>query len=130
MGDLTTIRRKMFKNNLVEPYKALMDEEKNPPTAEWLGGEDVHGAIRKAKANAGLADDIYNHNKWSKKSYNKNSRNNKPYDHQNGQKRNQFNPRRRKTTLTKGATKAHMTGGLPRIFTEGTLDKPGERPYT
>lgn len=94
MGDLTTIRRRMFKNNLVEPYKALMDEDKNPPSAEWLGGEDVHGAIRKAKANAGLADDICNRNKWPKKSYNKGGRNNKPYDHPNGQKRNQFNPRR------------------------------------
>lgn len=88
MGDLTNIRRRMFKNDLVDPYKALMDDEKNPPTAEWLAGEDVHGAIRKAKANASLADDIGKRNKWPKKPFGKNYRNNKPYDHQNNQRRN------------------------------------------
>lgn len=49
----------MFRNDLMEPYKSLMEEDKNPPTPDWLGGDDVLGAIMKAKANAGLADDMY-----------------------------------------------------------------------
>lgn len=57
MVDLTATTRKMFRNDLVHPYKALM-EEQNPPTPDWLSGDDVHGAIRKAKANASLADDL------------------------------------------------------------------------
>lgn len=83
----------MFKNDLVEPYKALMDDDKNPPTTEWLAGEDVPRALRKAKANAGIADVIGKRNKWPKKPLNKNSRNQKPYDYQNSQRKS-FNPGR------------------------------------
>lgn len=82
MGDLTTIRRGMFKADLMEPYKSLIEEDKNPPSPDWLGGDDVHAAIRKAKANAFLADDLTRKNKWPKKLFNRNSGNyNKPYDH-------------------------------------------------
>lgn len=88
MGDLTTIRRRMFKNDLVEPYRSLMEEDKNPPSADWLAGDDIHGAIRKAKANASLTEDIARKGKWQKKSFNKNSRNfGKPYDKKKGQYR-------------------------------------------
>lgn len=81
MSDLTSLRRRMIRNDLVEPYKSLMEEEKNPPTPDWLGGDDVPAAIRKAKANAGLADDIAKRGKWPKKGYYKNSRfQSRPYD--------------------------------------------------
>lgn len=79
MADLTSTRRKMFRNDLVYPYKAL-NEEQNPPTPDWLGGDDVHGAIRKAKANALLAEDLTRKGKWPKKSFNRNSPNYRPYD--------------------------------------------------
>lgn len=79
MGNMTTIRRRMFKADLVEPYKSLMEDDKNPPSPDWLGGEDVHAAIRKAKANAFLADDLARKNKWPKKSSNRNA-SYKPYD--------------------------------------------------
>lgn len=111
MSDLTNIRRKMLKNDLADPYKALMDDDKIPPTAEWLGGDDVHGAIRKAKANAGLAEDIGKRNKWPKKSYNKNSRNyNRPYDKAGG-KRRQYNPRREEYgESTRGGGRSNSRG--------------------
>lgn len=79
MSDLTNIRRKMFKTDLVEPYKSLMEDDKNPPSPDWLGRDDVHAAIRKAKANAFAAEDLIRKNKWPKKLFNKN-RNSKPYD--------------------------------------------------
>lgn len=84
MSDMTNLRRRMIRNDLVEPYISLMEEDKNPPTPDWLAGDDVLAAIRKAKANAGLADDISKRGKWPKKSYNNhNNRNNssKPYDY-------------------------------------------------
>lgn len=86
MSDLTYIRRRMFRADLVEPYKSLMEDDKNPPLPDWLGGEDVHAAIRKGKANAFLADDLARKNKWPKKPFNRNS-GSKPYDHS---KRGQF----------------------------------------
>lgn len=95
MSDPTGLRRRMIRNDLVEPYQSLMEEEKNPPTPDWLGGDDVPVAIRKAKANAGLADDITKRGKWPKKSFNRNSKNyhgNKPYDHSN--KKRNHTPRR------------------------------------
>lgn len=55
MGDMTNLRRRMIRNDLIEPYKSLMEEAKNPPTPDWLGGDDVPAAMRKAKVNAGLA---------------------------------------------------------------------------
>lgn len=58
MNELTSLRRKMLRNDLIEPYKSLLDEEKNPATAQWLAGNDVHAAIRKAKDQAFLADKI------------------------------------------------------------------------
>lgn len=97
MGDMTNFRRRMFRNDLVEPYKSLMEDDKNPPTPDWLAGEDVPGAIRKAKANAGIADDIARRGKWPKKTYNRNSRNYnaRPYNNNSGKKRNQnYMPRR------------------------------------
>lgn len=83
MGDMTNIRRKMFRADLLEPYKSLLEDDKNPPSPDWLAGEDVHGAIRKAKANASIADDLGRKNKWPKKPFhfNRNSGTNKPYDH-------------------------------------------------
>lgn len=110
MGDLTTLRRRMFRNDLVEPFKSLMEEDKNPPTADWLAGEDVHAAMRKAKSDASLADNLTKKGKWPKKSFYRNSGNyNKtPYDRkkpsfnngqgagpkqQNHQRRKSDNPR-------------------------------------
>lgn len=95
MSDLTNHRRRRRRrNDLVEPYKTLMEDEKNPPTPDWLGGDDVPAAIRKAKANAGLADDIARRGKWPKKSFNRNSKNfGKPYDLSNKKKNPQYNPR-------------------------------------
>lgn len=59
-----------------------MEEDKNPPSADWLGGDDIHRAIRKAKANAVLTEDIARKGEWLKKSFNRNSINysNKTYD--------------------------------------------------
>lgn len=92
MGDLTSIRRRMFKNDLVEPYRSLMEEDKNPPSADWLGGDDIHGAIRKAKANATLTEDIAKRGKWPRKSFNRNSRGfGRPYDRKKGQTRDESN---------------------------------------
>lgn len=81
MGDITNIRRRMFKNDLVEPFRSLMEDDKNPPSPDWLGGDDIHGAIRKARANATLTEDIARKNKWPKKSfYGKAKNSNRPYD--------------------------------------------------
>lgn len=57
MGEVTSLRRKIIKNELIEPYKSLVDD-KNPASPAWLAGDDVHSAIRKAKENAALADKI------------------------------------------------------------------------
>lgn len=65
MNELTTLRRKIIKNDLVEPYKSLLDEEKNPATALWLAGNDVHAAIRKVKDNAFLAEKITTKTSWA-----------------------------------------------------------------
>lgn len=83
MGDITSSRRKMFKNDLVEPFRSLMEDDKNPPSADWLGGDDIHGAIRKAKANAVLTEDIAKRGKWPKKPFNRNNRSHRPYDKKN-----------------------------------------------
>lgn len=56
MSDMTTLQRRMIRNDLVEPYKSLMEDEKNPLMPDWLGGNDIPAAIRKAKVNASLAD--------------------------------------------------------------------------
>lgn len=64
VGDITSLRRKLVRNNLVEPYKSLFDDEKSPATATWLVGDDVNGAIRKAKDTASLADKITGKNPW------------------------------------------------------------------
>ena len=45
MADITTLRRCVVKNDLVHPYKELMDEDRNPPSPAWLAGEDVHGGM-------------------------------------------------------------------------------------
>lgn len=58
MWETTSLRRKIIKNELVEPYKSLVDDDKNPASPDWLAGNDVHAAIRKAKENAALADKI------------------------------------------------------------------------
>lgn len=58
VGDITSLRRKLVKNDLVEPYKSLFDDKKNPATATWLAGDDINSAIRKAKDSAVLADEI------------------------------------------------------------------------
>lgn len=58
MGEVTSLRRKIIKNELIEPYKSLVDDDKNPTSPAWLAGDDVHSAIRKAKENAALADKI------------------------------------------------------------------------
>lgn len=63
-ADITSLRRKLVKNDLVEPYKSLFDDEKNPATAKWLAGDDVNGAIRKAKDTAFLADKITAKSSW------------------------------------------------------------------
>lgn len=65
MWETTSLRRKIVKNELVEPYKSLVDDEKNPASPEWLAGNDVHAAIRKAKDNAVLADKITAKSNWS-----------------------------------------------------------------
>lgn len=95
MSDMTNLRRRMIRNDLVEPYKSLMEDEKNPPTPDWLGGDDVPAAIRKAKANANLGDDLTKRGKWPKKSFNRNSRNyNKPYDNNSNNKKRANHGRR------------------------------------
>lgn len=80
MSDLTNVRKRMFKGDMPEPYKSLLEDDKNPTTPDWLAGEDVHAAIRKAKANAFAAEDLSRKNKWPKKSFNRNSTGYRPYD--------------------------------------------------
>lgn len=63
-ADITSLRRKLVKNDLVEPYKAVFDNEKNPATAKWLAGDDVNGAMRKEKNTAFLADKITAKSSW------------------------------------------------------------------
>lgn len=65
VGDITSLRRKLVKNDLVEPYKWLFDDDKNPATANWLAGEDINAAIRKAKDSAVLVDKITKQSTWS-----------------------------------------------------------------
>lgn len=52
MWEVTTLRREIIKNELIEPYKSLVDNEKNPAWPSWLAGDDIHAAIKKAKENA------------------------------------------------------------------------------
>lgn len=95
MSDMTGLRRRMIRNDLVEPYKSLMEDEKNPPTPDWLGGDDVPAAIRKAKANAGLADDLARRGKWPRRNFNRNNRgNSRPYEYQNPNRKKGFTPKR------------------------------------
>lgn len=109
MSDMTNLRRRMIRNDLVEPYKSLMEEEKNPPTPDWLGGDDVPGAIRKAKANANLADDIAKRGKWPRKSFNRNSRNynSRPYE-------NNPNNKKRKRDSDSDSFRSNYRGGRGR----------------
>lgn len=64
MWELTMLRRKIVKNELIEPYKSLVDEDKNPASPQWLAGNDVHLAIKKAKENAALVDKITAKSSW------------------------------------------------------------------
>lgn len=64
MGEITLFRRKLVKNDLVEPYKSVFDDDKNPATPSWLAGDDVNAAIRKAKDSAALADKITARGPW------------------------------------------------------------------
>lgn len=73
MGEITSLRRKIVKNDLVEPYKSLVDDEKNPASPSWLAGDDVHATIRKAKDNAFLADKITAKTSWPNNSNKKKS---------------------------------------------------------
>lgn len=59
MNELTTFRRKVIKNDLVESYESPMDDEKNPANPLWLAGNNVHAAIRKEKDNAFLAERLW-----------------------------------------------------------------------
>lgn len=91
MGDMTNTRRKMFRGDLLEPYKSLMEEGQNPPSPDWLAGEDVHAAICKAKANAFAAEDLTRRNKWPKQSFNRNRGGFRPYDNPKRQNNRQGN---------------------------------------
>lgn len=65
MWETTSLRRKIVKHELVEPYTSLVDDDKNPASPSWLAGNDVHAAINKTKENATLADTITAKSSWS-----------------------------------------------------------------
>lgn len=65
MWETTSLRRKIIKNELIEPYKSLVDDEKYPASPAWLVGNDVHSAIKKAMENAALANKITAKSSWS-----------------------------------------------------------------
>lgn len=138
MGEITILRRKMVKNELIEPYKSLLDDNKNPATPKWFAGDDINAAVRKTKDSAMLADKITAKGSWTGHSRKRTHSAGRGFRNSGnfGDYRNSNRRQDGERSGSRGRGRGNSSRGRSldrdktrRIFTEGTPDKSGECPF-